>query len=100
MPKHKHSRKHYTEEFKAEAIKMVFESGESVPTIAEQLGIKANQLYAWMQNKRLPQEIKDMINKHKEYVSEIKHLKRQLAKAEQEKLILKKAAVYFAKEAQ
>lgn len=95
----KQKRKQYTEEFKSEAIKLVLDSGESVPKVAEQLGIKANQLYNWMHNNRLPEEIRDMISKHKEYIAEIKSLKRQLAKSEQEKLILKKCTAYFAKEA-
>ena len=95
----KQKRKQYTEEFKSEAIKLVLDSGEPVPKIAEQLGIKANQLYNWMHNNRLPEEIREMISKHKEYIAEIKSLKRQLAKSEQEKLILKKCTAYFAKEA-
>ena len=93
------SRKVYTEEFKAEAIKMVLDSTESVPIIAERLGVKPSQLYGWMQSHRLPGEIKDMIAKYKRDGEEIKQLKRKIARLEQEKDILKKAATYFAKEA-
>ena len=90
----------YSEEFKIEAIKLVLEGGETVPEVAGKLGIKPNQLYNWMQSHRLPGEIKAMINKQKELESENKRLKKALARAEQEKQILKKAAQYFAKEAQ
>jgi len=90
----------YSKEFKIEAIKMVLESNDSVPAIASKLGIQPNQLYNWMQSHRLPGEIKSMINKHKDMESEIRELKKKLARAEQEKEILKKAAAYFAKEAQ
>jgi len=92
-------RKSYSEEYKIEAIKLVLESNDTVPDVAERLGLKSSQLYSWMQSNRLPGEIKAMINKQKELESEIKSLKKQLARSEQEKEILKKAAAYFAKEA-
>jgi len=96
----KSKRSVYSEEFKLEAIKLVLESDESVAEVSMRLGLKPNQLYNWMQSHRLPGEIKAMINKQKEYEAEIKRLKKALARAEQEKEILKKAAQYFAKEAQ
>ena len=88
----------YSEEFKVEAIKMVLDGDDLVPTVADRLGIKASQLYNWMSSHRLPGEIKGMINKQKEYESEVKKLKRALANSEQEVSILKKALAYFAKE--
>ena len=88
----------YSEEFKVEAIKMVLEGVDSVPTVAERLGIKPSQLYNWMSSHRLPEEIKGMMNKQKELEAEIKKLKRALANSEQEAAILKKALAYFAKE--
>ena len=90
----------YSEEFKIEAIKLVLEGGGSVPEVASKLGLKPSQLYNWMQSNRLPGEIKAMINKQKELETENKRLKKALARAEQEKEILKKAATYFAKETQ
>ena len=88
----KRNKKVYTEEFKSEAIKMVLETNDSVPKVAEKLGLKASQLYNWMKSQRLPGEITDMINKYKNDAQEIKQLKRQIARLEQEKEILKKAA--------
>lgn len=96
----KRTRQTYSEEYKIEAIKMVLEGGKTVPEVANQLGIQPNQLYNWMQSHRLPGEIKAMINKQKELEAENKRLKKALARAEQEKEVLKKAAQYFAKEAQ
>lgn len=95
----KKNRQTYSEEYKLEAIKMILEGGETVPEVSAKLGIKPNQLYNWMQSHRLPGEIKAMINKQKELEAENKRLKKALARAEQEKEILKKAAQYFAKEA-
>ena len=96
----KRARQTYSEEYKIEAIKMVLEGGKTVPEAANQLGIQSNQLYNWMQSHRLPGEIKAMINKQKDLEAENKRLKKALARAEQEKEVLKKAAQYFAKEAQ
>jgi len=96
----KSTRTVYSEEFKIEAIKLVLEGGTTVPEVATKLGLKPNQLYNWMQSHRLPGEIKAMIDKQKELEAENKRLRKALAKAQQEKEILKKAAQYFAKEAQ
>ena len=89
----------YSEEFKIEAIKFVLESGESVPEVSTKLGIKSHQLYNLMQSHRLPGEIKAMINKQKELEAQVKQLKEQVSRLQQEKDILKKAATYFAREA-
>ena len=89
----------YSEEFKIEAIKFVLESGESIPEVSTKLGIKSHQLYNWMQSHRLPGEIKAMINKQKELEAQVKQLKEQVSRLQQEKDILKKAATYFAREA-
>lgn len=95
----KKRRQTYSEEYKLEAIKMILEGGETVLEVSAKLGIKPNQLYNWMQSHRLPGEIKAMLNKQKELEAENKRLKKALARAEQEKEVLKKAAQYFAKDA-
>ena len=40
--------KHHTEEFKAEAVEWVERSGQSVPEMAEGLGINPRTLYHWV----------------------------------------------------
>ena len=52
-------------------------------------------MYNWLGSSSNTGAIK---SSSKEYVLEIKHLKKELAQAEMESDILKKAAAYFAKE--
>jgi len=37
----------YDEAFKREAVRLVFNSGRSVPAIARDLGVSGNTLYLW-----------------------------------------------------
>jgi transposase len=41
------TRRRFTAEFKAEAVKLLEESGRPVQTVAEELGVHANQLRIW-----------------------------------------------------
>lgn len=43
----KRTYKHYTQEFKEEAVALVTEQGYSVSEAAASLGIRTNQLYNW-----------------------------------------------------
>lgn len=89
------SKKRYTEEFKIEAVKQVTEGGYSVADVARRLGTTTHSLYAW-RNKYgsgSQQSVRD--NKQQ---TEINRLKADLKRVTEERDILKKAAVYFAKE--
>lgn len=46
------SSRRYTKEFKAEAIKLVMDSGKTVVEVARQLGISHKSLYLWIQARR------------------------------------------------
>ena len=48
MPKKKLNT--YTSEFKESAVKLTLDSNESIPHIAEDLGINPNTLYTWVHN--------------------------------------------------
>lgn len=90
----------YTKEFKLEAVRLLEQGQKSAADLARELGIKRNQLYKWQ----------EQISAHgKENVfpghgrragpeGEVARLKREIARLEEENAILKKAAVYFAKE--
>ena len=49
-------RKQYAEEYKNSAIRLVEESGRSIPSVANDLGIKATLLYRWIAAKRRGQQ--------------------------------------------
>lgn len=93
--------RNYTQEFKKEAIKLALNS-PSVTSAANALGIPEATLHSWVQKARRSGEEADpqsgkMVNVA-ELLSEVQQLKKQLARSELEKEILKKAATYFAKE--
>ena len=46
------TRRRFTPEFKAEAVKLLEESGRPLQAVAEELGVHANQLRTW-RNERL-----------------------------------------------
>lgn len=91
------SRPHYTAEFKAEAIKQVVERGYSVADVSERLGVSKHSLYAWLRaagTSRAQRKADDIEALRQENA----RLKGELARSEEERAILKKAAAYFAKE--
>ena len=89
------SNQRYTPEFKEEAVRQVIERGHSVAEVAERLGVSNHSLYNWVKavkpgkNEIQEQELNDA-------KKEILSLKAQLRRAEEERDILKKAALYFA----
>ncbi len=88
------SSKRYTEEFKVE-VKQVTERGYSVAEVAERLGTTTHSLYSWM--KRYGQKNPQQTNRVDDQ-AEIARLKAELRRVSEERDILKKAAVYFAKD--
>jgi len=87
----------YTPEFKESAIKLALDSDETIPQIAENLGVNRNTLYTWVHN---ASKLKgnDRVAKKENSDDEIKRLKKQVIRLTQERDILKKAAAYFAQE--
>lgn len=96
----------YTGEFKAEAIKLAL-SSDSITGTAKELGIPEATLHTWVfkakqqgkQNYELQSVEKGTVNVG-DILAENRELRKRLARAEQEKDILKKAVTYFAKESE
>lgn len=91
----------YTPEFKQEAVRLALNS-PSVLSAAQSLGMPEATLHTWVQKAKRTGEVADLdsgkpINVG-EVIRENQKLKKELARLEQEKAILKKAATYFAKE--
>lgn len=89
-------RQRFTAEFKREAVRQLKESGKPVATLARELGVPRNKLYAWAED----------LAKHGDGAfpgrgrkpdDELTKLKRELDRVKEENEILKKAAAYFAK---
>jgi transposase len=92
MSQKKKSRKQYSEEFKAEALKLAAKT--SVASAAIELGLYESQLYSWRSARNKKASVSEREN---ELAAENAKLKRQLAAQAEELEILKKAATYFAK---
>ena len=94
-------RKAFTKEFKQEAVRLL-EQGDKPPTeIAQELGIKRNQLYKWQE--RIHAKGKAAFpgqGRRSGKDDELAKLKRENERLKEENEILKKAARYFARESE
>ena len=85
----------YTDEFKQEAVNQVVNHGYSVPDVSKRLGISSKSLYDWIKKFSKPPKARA---KEADLQAEVARLKRELKRVEQERDILKEAAVFFAGE--
>src|SRR5512139_2128 len=91
----KRPRRTFTDEFKAETVRFVHESGKSISAAARELDLSENAVRDWvrradeaMAGSRLPKADRD----------EVQRLRREVRVLRMERDILKKAAAFFAKE--
>lgn len=96
-------RRQFTREFKLEAVRLVTEGQRSIADVSQQLGIRPDMLRGWTrQVDGLPRsEKKNLFPGHGRGTgeeAELKRLRREVERLEQERDFLKKAAAYFAKE--
>ena len=101
MTNNRKPRETYAKEFKLEAIRLMNESSRPSAEIAAELGIRRNQLYKWKEQLEIKCE-EALISKRgrpfKKDQSEVSTLRQENDRLREEVEILKKAAVYFAKE--
>ena len=92
--------KTYTREFKLEALRLMEESGRRPSEIAMELGIRRNQLYKWKEQLNKKDDVAGAKKgrPRKEDQSESAKLRQENKRLKEENEILKKAAVFFAKE--
>ena len=90
----------YTKEFKLEALRLMAESDRPASEIAMKLGIRRNQLYKWKEQMTKKGDVPSAKRGRpkKEDQSELTLVKQELKRVQEENEILKKAAVFFAKE--
>lgn len=89
-------RKRYTEEFKKEAVKQVVERGYTQKEVAENLGVSQPSLFRWIKEYGGDRPHGNTKHTDEDKDAEIARLKAKLKQTEEERDILKKAAVYFA----
>ncbi len=90
------TRRRFTREFKAQAVQHLLESGKPLSDVAAELGISPGQLSQW-RNEQLAAGSAEALVARKAEQAETQRLKRELKRLEEENLILRKAAAFFAK---
>ena len=94
-------RKAFSSEFKKEAVRLLEKGDKEGAQLARELGVRRNQLYKWQ--KEVHQYGKEAFPGHgkrsaSKQTDETSVLKAELTKLREENEILKKAALYFARE--
>ena len=90
----------YTKELREGAVKLVTEGGLRIPEVGRRLSIAPSTLRYWVKADR-EGKLKDVGKQQRpltEIEMELARVKRELAEVRMERDLLKKAAVYFAKE--
>jgi len=92
-------RQTFSKEFKQEAVRLLEASEKPAADLVRELGVRRNQLYRWQEQLRAKGDdsFSGKGRRTKKDV-EIAHLKRELERVKKERDILKKAALYFARE--
>jgi len=92
-------RKRYSKEFKLQAVKRCEESGKPVTEIARELDISVAKLYKWRENYYKNPDNAFQGSGHKSATAkEFEQLRRENAQLKEERDILKKSLIFFAKE--
>jgi len=92
-------RQRYSDELKAEAVKMVNQQGLTQEEAGRRLSIPTGSLGKWIKASRAGQTPSQPGEQSvAELAAENHQLRKELAEARMEREILKKAAAYFAKE--
>ena len=89
--------KTYPAEFKERAVKLAVKSDQSIAQTARDLGVNENTLHTWIgkyhRAERQEQQVQDA------HLSEaLQRLRKENARLQEERAILKKAAAYFAQQ--
>ena len=91
------SRPPYSPEFRRQAVELVRSSGSSIPQIADELGVSPQSLRNWVKQAALDSgERRDGLTSDER--EELRRLRRENRRLQQEREILKAAAAFFARE--
>jgi len=96
----KRKRRNFTDEFKADAVKLVRTGGRNIPQVAADLDLTETSLRRWVQQAQIedgegPPGALTQVERE-----ELVRLRRENKRLQMEREILKKAAAFFAKESE
>ena len=95
----KRDRQRYSREFKMEAIRRTQITGKSVAEVARELELPVHHLYKWRAelDRKKTEAFPEM--GHSSLQEELKNLRRENKRLREEREILKKSLIFFAKDA-
>jgi transposase len=96
----KRQRRSFSDEFKAETVRLVRESGKSVGTIARELDLTETALRRWVEQAEVDAKHGRTSALTTDEREELGQLRREVKKLRMERDILKKATAFFAKESE
>ena len=91
-------KKHFTQAFRDEAVRLVQTSGRSRREVAADLGIGLSTLRNWTNARRGRAMDEPPPDRQEDMAAELRRLRRENEVLRQEREILKRAATFFAKE--
>jgi transposase len=95
--KAKRTRRNFTEDYKAGAVRLVLDEGKTVAAAARDLGLTESSLRNWVAHSRADRT-KGKTGLTTAEREELVRLRKELRIVQEEREILKKAAAFFAKQ--
>lgn len=92
------TRRRYTDEFKADAVRLLEEEGYGLTEAARRLGVDRSCLTRWRRELRGEKPATTLPTREEEKDVELRRLREEVRKLRMEREILKKAAAFFANE--
>jgi len=86
----------YTAEFKAAAVARLDETGETLSSVAQALGVAATQVKTWRLEQRAAGSA-EAVARRKVEAAELQQLRRDNKRLQEENEILRKASAFFAR---
>jgi transposase len=86
----------YSPEFRAEAVRLVRTTADSVSKVARDLGVEPGPLRRWLEASR-PEPVVPLTTDER---TELLELRREIRRVREERDILKKATAFFAKQSE